>query len=138
MSVYKRNTRKKKLSDGEHSYKSLSLERELADQIRAIDKCVNYEPYRIQYTIPAKIHKYTPDFLLKNGVLIEAKGRFVRADRQKHLLIKAEHPELDIRFIFQNPNIPLQKGAKSTYGEWATKHGFKWAKRYIPDEWFKS
>ena len=31
---------------------------------------------------------YTPDFVLPNGVIIETKGRFVAADRRKHLEIK--------------------------------------------------
>ena len=91
----------------------------------------------ISYVQPSKRRKYTPDFVLDNGVIIETKGRFVRADRQKHLMIKEQFPELDIRFVFTNPNAKLQKGAKSTYGQWCDKYKFLYSKEVIPDEWFK-
>ena len=51
-----------------------------------------YEDTTIEYTIPEKKSKYTVDFTLPNGILVETKGRWVAADRQKHLLIKKQHP----------------------------------------------
>ncbi len=90
---------------------------------------------KIQYSRPDC--KYTPDFVLDNGVIIETKGRFVKNDRMKHRWIKTQHPELDIRFVFNNPNARLQKGAKSTYAQWCDKYGFLYSKEVIPDEWFK-
>lgn len=49
-----------------------------------------YEKMTISYVTPATPHKYTPDFLLlANGIIVESKGRFVVADRKKHLLVKA-------------------------------------------------
>ena len=47
-----------------------------------------YEKHKISYTIPQSEHNYTPDFKLPNGIFIETKGRFVTADRSKHILIK--------------------------------------------------
>ena len=79
--------------------------------------------------------RYTPDFILPNGIIIETKGRFVAADRKKHLLIQQQHSELDIRFVFSNSRAKLSKGAKSTYGEWCEKHGFLYADKQIPEEW---
>lgn len=96
-----------------------------------------YENYYLKYTIPAKEHKYTPDFILQNGIIVEAKGIFDTADRQKHLHIKEQYPHLDIRFVFQNANNKLYKGAKSTYADWCNKHGFKYAQKVIPNGWFK-
>tara|TARA_B100000780_G_scaffold277260_1_gene247541 strand:- start:1489 stop:1626 length:138 start_codon:yes stop_codon:yes gene_type:complete len=29
----------------------------------------------------------------------------------------------------------LYKGSKTTYADYATKHGFAWAHKHIPDEW---
>ncbi len=58
------------------------------------------------------------DFVLHNSIIIETKGMFTAADRRKHLAIKKQHPNLDIRFVFENSRRKLRKGAKSSYGEW--------------------
>ena len=42
--------------------------------------------------------------MLYNGIIIETKGRFTAADRRKHLLVRKQHPHLDIRFVFENSN----------------------------------
>ena len=94
-----------------------------------------YEPGRIRYT-PADRH-YTPDFILPNGVVIETKGYFAPEDRTKHLLIKQQHPDLDLRFVFQRPRTHLYPGSKSTYASWCEQHGFKWAYKTIPQEWLE-
>lgn len=90
-----------------------------------------YESKKLKYVVTKT---YTPDFLVGN-ILIETKGYFKSADRSKHLSIKEQHPELDIRFIFQNANNKLNKTSKTTYGQWADKHGFKWANKEMPDSW---
>jgi len=87
---------------------------------------VDYETEKIQYVVPASTHKYTPDFKLPNGIYIETKGRFMPADMKKHLLIKQQHPDLDIRFIFQNPNSTNSKRTKTTYANFCEKHGFRY------------
>jgi len=94
----------------------------------------SYESIKIQYEVN-QVRKYTPDFLLPNGIIIETKGRFVAADRMKHLRIKEQIPELDIRFVFQNPNVKLSKVSKTSYAQWCDKNGFKWAAKEIPQEW---
>jgi len=94
----------------------------------------SYEPIKIQYEVN-QVRKYTPDFLLPNGIIIETKGRFVAADRMKHLRIKEQIPELDIRFVFQNPNVKLSKTSKTSYAQWCDKNGFKWASKEVPQEW---
>ena len=96
-----------------------------------------YEQHKISYTKPATSHKYTPDFKLPNGIYVETKGRFTVFDRKKHLLIKEQHPELDIRFLFQNANNRLSKKSKTTYAEWCRKNGFVYAEKTIPDSWFQ-
>lgn len=95
-----------------------------------------YERMKIKYEQPSKIRTYTPDFvLLQSGIIIETKGRFLTSDRQKHLLVKEQHPDLDIRFVFWNPQQTISKRSKTTYAMWCDKYGFKWAKRVIPEEW---
>lgn len=98
-------------------------------------KDAQYEQHTIPYSAPATNHKYTYDFTLPNGIIIESKGRFMAEDRAKHLLVKAQHPHLDIRFVFSRSKSPLYKGSPTTYAMWATKHGFLYADRDVPDSW---
>jgi hypothetical protein len=94
-----------------------------------------YEEKVVSYTVPESKHRYTPDFELPNGIIIETKGRFITADRKKHLLVKEQHPELDIRFVFSNPRAKISKTSKTTYADWCDKFGFKYAAKMIPKEW---
>ena len=97
-----------------------------------------YEQHKIKYTKPTTNHTYTPDFRLPNGIFIETKGRFVADDRKKHILIREQHPELDIRFVFQNSKNKLRKGSKTPYADWCIKHGFLFADKLIPADWMIS
>lgn len=96
-----------------------------------------YEKYSVLYTIPESIHRYTPDFVLPNGIIVEGKGIFEATDRKKHLLIREQHPNLDIRFVFSNAKTKIAQGSKTTVAQWCEKHGFKYASREIPMSWFK-
>tara|TARA_A100001011_G_C14312519_1_gene846320 strand:- start:435 stop:899 length:465 start_codon:yes stop_codon:yes gene_type:complete len=95
-----------------------------------------YEKIKIEWEDLA-YRTYTPDFLLNNGIIIETKGRFLAADRRKHIEIKKQHPYLDIRFIFTNSKTKIRKGAKSSYRDWCIKYGFQYADRVIPEDWLK-
>lgn len=96
-----------------------------------------YEKYRIKYVIPQSNHTYCPDFLLHNGIIIESKGIFDSDDRKKHQLIKQQHPELDIRFVFSSSKAKLYKGSTTSYADWCVKNGFKYADKLIPVDWLK-
>ena len=113
------------------------LEQDIAAQLRKAGIEARYEDPqgKVYYTPPTKRRSYLPDFILPNGVVIETKGRFVTADRQKHLHIKAEHPDLDIRFVFSNPHARISKTSKTTYADWCRKHGFLFADTWVPAEW---
>lgn len=111
------------------------LEDKIADQLRTLGINPEYEEHKIEYERPARKSKYTPDFRLPNGIFIETKGRFVTDDRQKHLLIKKQHPDLDIRFVFSNSKARISKQSKTTYADWCLKHGFQFADKVVPTEW---
>ena len=97
---------------------------------------MTFEGVTLGYTPPTKQRKYTPDFPLPNGIVVESKGRFVTEDRQKHKAIKDEHPDLDVRFLFSNANAKLSKGSKTTYAAWCEKYGFRYASGHVvPQEW---
>ena len=113
------------------------LEKTIAAQIEAQEGAVEYETTKIAYTVPERVAKYTPDFVLSNGIIIETKGQFVTADRHKHLLIKEQHPELDIRFVFTNSRSRISKKSATTYAMWCEKHGFLYADKRIPASWFE-
>jgi hypothetical protein len=118
-----------------YGFKS-GLEENISQQITSKGIEVQYESEKVVYIIPASEHSYHPDFKLPNGIRIETKGRFVIADRKKHLLVKEQNPNLDIRFVFSNSKNKINKRSKTTYGDWCDKHGFKYADKVIPDEWF--
>lgn len=111
------------------------LEDKIAAELEAQGITVEYEAFSIPYTPPLKARRYTPDFPLPNGIIVESKGRFVTADRQKHKEIKAEHPDLDIRFVFSNANSRISKTSKTTYAMWCRQYGFQYATGSIPLEW---
>ena len=112
------------------------LEDTTALQIKSKGAKLLYETSKIKYTIPESDHVYTPDFILPNGIIVETKGRFMIDDRKKHLLIRAQHPEKDIRFVFTRSATKLYKGARTTYADWCVKYSFKFADKKIPDSWF--
>ena len=109
------------------------LEFKIAKQLEEQGYTYEYEKLKVKYQ--RKVSTYTPDFELHNGIIIEGKGKFVGSDRSKHLLIKEQHPELDIRFVFSNSKSKLYKGSKQTYGGWCDRHGFKYSDKVIPKEW---
>jgi len=110
------------------------LEEKIARQIEEAGHTVQYESDKVAYCWPSRKSTYTPDFFL-NGFYIETKGRFTVADRQKHLLVKEQCPDIQIRFVFSNQNQKLYRGSPTTYAQWCEKHGFMYAHKTIPDAW---
>ena len=90
--------------------------------LNKLDIPFEYERERLPYH---KVHHYLPDFFLPNDIIIEYKGYFKASDRTKHLAIKREHPDLDIRFVFERDNY-INKKSKTKYSDWCNKHGFKY------------
>jgi hypothetical protein len=111
------------------------LEEDVAKALTEAGVPFTYEETKIRYIKPASEHQYTPDFVLDNGIIVETKGRFLIADRKKHMLIKRQQPHLDIRFVFSNSNQKLNKGSYTTYAQWCVKNGFMYADKTIPHDW---
>ena len=112
------------------------LEEKVAKQLTDEDMPFKYEQLVIGYAVPERTAKYTPDFvLLNNNIIIETKGRFMLADRKKHVLVKQQCPDLDIRFVFSNSRAKISKASKTSYADWCNQHGFKYADKLIPLEW---
>ena len=114
------------------------LEDRVSQQITQAGIELLYETDRVGYVVPSRNARYTPDFKLpKTGgfFYVETKGIWTVQDRQKHLLIKEQSPYLDIRFVFSNQRAKLYKGSPTTYAAYCEKHGWKYAHRWIPDDW---
>lgn len=117
-----------------HGYRS-GLEERIAEQLDKLGVEYQYEEVKLKYIKPASEHIYTPDFVLPNGIIVETKGRFLMADRQKHILVRKHNPTLDIRFVFSNSNARISKTSRTTYAAWCIKNNFKYADKEIPQEW---
>jgi hypothetical protein len=132
----RKNPYSKKAVAAKYGFRS-GLEMDIDNSLKEQGVDGEYEQHIIEYVKPETKHKYHPDFKLPNGIFVETKGRFLTDDRKKHLLIKAQHPELDIRFLFQNSKSKISKGSKTTYADWCIKYGYKFADKEIPADWLK-
>ena len=80
--------------------------------------------------------KYTPDFILENGIIIEAKGYFRSTDRSTIESVVKQYPELDIRMLFQIDGW-ANKSKTVKYSQWCKKRKIKYAIGKIPIEWVR-
>ena len=122
----------------EGGYKS-GFEKRVSRQIEDAGLSVQYETDQITYTWPERQATYTPDFKLpKQGgfFYVETKGRWDVDDRQKHLLIKDQFPDLDIRLCFLSDG-RLYKGSPTRYSEYCEKHGLRYSLKHIPEDWLR-
>lgn len=113
---------------------------------KKVAKCLNdnkvpfeYESMKVQYVVPAKKRTYSPDFILPNGIIVEAKGKLDRAVREKMALVIEQNPHLDIRLLFMRDN-KITRTSKTRYSDWCEKRGIKYAideQGRIPKEWIK-
>jgi hypothetical protein len=101
------------------------LEKKVSATLASNGIDAKFEPIKILYSTIPEDHKYTPDFVLGNDVLIEVKGYFTAQDRKKHLLLKYNYPDLNVHFVFGNKKNKLHKNSPTTYEDWCKKHGFE-------------
>ena len=123
------------------------LEKEISKQLKKAKIFYSYEECRIKYKYPIQNKIYIPDFkiITRSGkeIIIEAKGIWLYPDRFKHLLVKEQYPELDIRFIFSNSKKRITKRSKTTYADICNGKGrqkfkgvkWKYSDVKIPEEW---
>lgn len=112
------------------------LYKELKGGIRKAE--IGFETEQIEYEVPSVKAVYTPDFVVifpdGRKMYIEAKG-FLRPEHKKKMtLVKRQHPDLDIRFVFYR-DLKMSKTSKTTYSMWAGRLGYPWAVGSIPKAW---
>ena len=123
--------KRKKRSSPTSKYRS-GFEQTLANQLQRSGVAFEYETVKLEYQ---KIATYTPDFILPNGIIIKAKGVWTVEDRKKHLLVREQHPHLDIRLVFMNAFNKIRKGSNTTYARWCEKKNILYANKTIPKSW---
>lgn len=111
------------------------FEKDTSDYLKARGVQAQYEDREIKFTPPAKVRTYHPDFTLPNLILIETKGRFTTADRQKHKALRKQFPDLDIRIVFSDHTETIGKKSKTSYSDWCDGEGIPWASRVVPEAW---
>ena len=92
-----------------------------------------YEDERIPYVVE---RKYIPDFQLPNGIYVEAKGWFRDEDCRKMRLLKAQYPDKEFRFLFQNNKTKVQS-KRFTNAQWAEKYNFQYCEGTVPEDWLE-
>lgn len=131
---YKSKSRKDAVSAGFRS----AFEQSTANQLKAAKIEFKYEPreHTIGYTLKANgicvdcgckaivtNHKYLPDFVINEKVIVETKGKWDAQDRKKAIEI-CNNTDYTLVLLFQNP---LQKITKRVnYGKWCDLNNIKW------------
>jgi hypothetical protein len=130
---------KHKATDGSKLELRSGLEKRTAEYLDSKKAKYAYETVTLSYEIPAKAHKYTPDFILDNGIIVECKGRFDATTRQKMSLVIEQNPDKDIRLLFMRDNT-ISRTSKTKYSDWCAKRGIKFhvsAEGEVPAAWLK-
>lgn len=98
---------------------------------------VDYETEELSYFIPKK---YVPDFIItfKDGrkMYIEMKGYLREEDKVKLVAVKRDHPDIDLRIVFQKDN-KVYRNPNFKYTDWAKKYGIPSAIGTPPSDWFR-
>ena len=130
------------------TYRS-GLEDNVHAQLTQLDIDFGYETEKLRYTVPAVERTYTPYFVVTTSsgkkIYIETKGIWDHDDRRKHLLLRQQHPELDIRFVFTRSTSRIRKGSKTTYADICEGRGrapfkdikWKYSDKLVPPEWLE-
>lgn len=102
-------------------------------------KKFSYESDLFEYIVPEIKREYTPDWTITTNsgktIYIEFKGVLDLDTRKKMKLVISQHPDKDIRFVFQRGINKIRKGSKTTYMAWAAKEGIRAADGEIPNSW---
>lgn len=116
-------------------YKS-GLEEKFASLAEQKKLKFKYELTTFTYVVPSH---YTPDFQIAENRFVETKGYLSPSNRQRLICFKEQHPNIEICLLFGCASNKLNAKSKTTYREWAKKHGFRCGdiKDGIPANWWK-
>jgi len=139
---------------GRYSFRGDELrskfELKLAEALHSAGIKYHYERYQYEYytkvtngvcddcagTCVYKRQWYTPDFFLPSGIVVEAKGHFTASNRTTLKAVRDAHDSLDLRLVFMADN-KINRNSGVKYSDWCEQHGFQYAFKTIPEEWYK-
>lgn len=120
----------KELTDAGVKYEYESIQLEYDEPLRRNNawcgECASKDLFRTGW--------YTPDFILKSGLIIETKGRFTAADRRKMFAVTTQHPDERIVMLFMRDN-KIHKNSKTHYSDWCMEHNIEYAVGHPLEEW---
>ena len=89
---------------------------------------LEYETTKIKFQQPAVNRTYNPDFTPPKiaNLYIETKGKLSIDDRKKHLLLREQHPDKEIVFLFQNASNKITRKSATSYGDWCNANNIIW------------
>jgi len=103
------------------TYRS-GFEGRYAKHLKASGIKAKHEPIKLPYVLQKN---YIPDFVLEDGYIHEAKGRFTAVDRAKMIAVRDANPGIKIKMIFQRDNY-LTKSKAMRYSGWCERNGFEY------------
>ena len=111
------------------------LEQRFAAEIFKRGLRAEYEPQRFEFI---RTSHYTPDWGIGKNTFVETKGYLSPSNRSNLISFREQHPGVEILLAFQCGSNKLSSKSNTTYGEWATKNGFKWCdlSKGFPSEWW--
>lgn len=113
------------------------FEAEVARQLEALEADFLHEAVCIPY---GDGQFYIPDFTITrpSGYVfhVEAKGWMPDRDVKKYARLAVRHPDLDLRFVFQNAK--ARTGfSKRPVSSFVRRQGWLWAEGQVPAAWFE-
>lgn len=129
----KSTIKKPKRSKGK--FRSL-FEKDISENSNVVDNNIEYETEKLPYILECV---YTPDFIIKGktkNIYVESKGFFKASDRRKMLEVIKQHPDKDIRMLFQDSLVTISKASKTTYRKWCDNNNIMYSEgKKIPKKW---
>lgn len=62
--------------------------------------------------------------------IVETKGYWHAKSRLAETLAIEQNPQIEVMYLFQNPNLPIVKGSKTTYAMWCEKKQIAWTESF--------
>lgn len=81
--------------------------------------------------------RYTPDFVLASGIIIETKGRFDAKDRRKMLAVRDEYTDYRFVMLFMRDN-RISRRSATKYSDWCITNNFEYAIGEPLKEWLQN
>lgn len=120
-----------------HSQLEIEHRKQLDKMLKRSKATLSYESEKIPFTV-IKHKNYTPDFVITfpdgHKRYIEIKGYLRPDDRAKMKMVKDQHPDMDLRIVFQKDN-KLNAKSNTLYSTWARKLGIPYSVGKVPTEW---